>query len=299
MTQKRIQDFGSPVVASSLKALNSAFVTSAILAGNEFIVDSANRLRINPGTAVTNQGVIIIEDEAKFLTITNTSVPVDYTIFYFHEDADVSGGVAAILTLDTGILTESDVSGVILGYVRYPGGGIPLAVEHFVQPPVLKIGDFKPTVDNADWVIPIRNQGYLVTTTTGSTIDITDTWDVSGTSPEMYVKFRNNTVSSGGLILTFPFKVKENPYAILQMIIATDINVLVTASFIDTAGTVFALNTIAFTNEPTLTLKTVDIPRQSVQTSNSIVYVQVDISIAAAREFLLQAIGLNQYNLPT
>jgi hypothetical protein len=298
MSQKRIQDFGSPVVASSLKSLNQAFVTSAILNGNEFVVDGTDRLRINPGSAVTDEGVIIIEDEAKFLTITNTSVPVDYTVFYFHDDQDISGGVPAVLTLDTGLLTEADVSGVILGYVRYSGGAVPLATEHFIQPPLLKIGDFKPTVDNSDWLVPIRNQGYLVTTTTGSTIDITDTFDISGTSPEMFVKFRNNTGSTGGVILTFPFKVKERPYAILQTIIATDINVLMTASFVDTAGTVFALNTIPFTNETTLTLKTEDIPRQAVQTSNTIVYIQIDVSVAASREFLLQSIGLNQFNLP-
>ena len=298
MVQRRIQDFGSPVIASSLKSLNSAFVSSAILDGNNFVVDGTDRLRVNPGSAVTDGGVIIIEDEAKFLTITNTSVPVDYTIFYSHTDADISGGVSATLTLDTGLLTESVVAGGILGYVRYPGGAVPLATEHFIQPPILKIGDFKPTAENSDWLVPIKSQGFLTTSTSGSTIDVTDTWDISGTQPQMYVKFRNNTTSTGGVVVTFPFKVRERPFAILQFTIATDINVLVTPSFIDSAGTVSALVTTAFTNEPTLSLKTVDIPRAAVQTANTLVFVQIDISIAAAREFLLQSIGLNQFNLP-
>lgn len=298
MTQKRIQDFGSPVVASSLKSLNKSFVTSAILEGNEFVVDGTDRLRVNPGSSVTKQGVIIIEDETKFLTITNTSVPVDYTIFYSHTDADISGGIPAELTLDSGLLTEDVIDGVILGYVRYPGGAVPLATEHFIQPPVLKIGDVNPTAENSNWLVPVRNQGYMVTSTSGSTIDITDTFDISGSKPEMYVKFRNNTVSTGGVVLTFPFKVRERPFAILQFTISTEINVLITPSFIDSDGTALSLVTTSFTNEPTLTLKTVDIPRQAVQTPNTLVYIQIDASIAASREFLLQSIGLNQFNLP-
>lgn len=298
MTQKRIQDFGSPIVDSSLKSLNKSFVTSAILEGNEFVVDGTDRIRINPGSAVTKEGVIIIEDETKFLTITNTSVPVDYTVFYSHVDADISGGIPAELTLDSGLLSEDAVDGVILGYVRYPGGAVPLATEHFIQPPVLKIGDVNPTAENSDWLVPIKNNGYLITSTSGSTIDITDTWDISGSKPEMYVKFRNNTVSSGGLVLTFPFKVRERPFSILQLTLSTEINVLVTPSFIDSDGNVLSLVTSSFTNDPTLNLKTVDIPRQAIQTSNTLVYVQIDASIAASREFLLQSIGLNQFNLP-
>ena len=69
MSQKRIQDFGSPVVASSLKTMNQSYVTSAILNGYEFLVDAPDRLRINPGRAITNEGVIIIEDEARFLEV--------------------------------------------------------------------------------------------------------------------------------------------------------------------------------------------------------------------------------------
>jgi len=298
MTQKRIQNFGTSVVASSLKSLSKSFVVGEILEGNKFIVDGVNRVRVNPGSAVTHEGVIIIEDELKFITIPSTSVPVDYTIFYQHVDADISGGVPAVLTLDSGLLTKEVVEGVILGYVRYPGGAVPLAQEHFIQPPVLKIGDVDPTEDNERWVIPIRNHGYMVTTTSGSTIDITDTWDTSATIPEMYVTFRNNTALSGGVILTFPFKIRERPFAIAQMTIGTDINALVTPSFIDSAGTVFALVTSPFSSDPDLDLKTLDLPREAIQNANGLVFIQIDVSLVASREFKLQSIGLNQFNLP-
>ena len=127
MSQERIQDYGSPVTASSIKTLVNAITSyrSAILSGNEFIADAANRLRINPGISVTHEGIIIIETEPKLITINNTSLAVDYTVYYYHKDAEVSGGVAAVLTMDTGLL--SSVEGVILGYIRYPGGSVPLS----------------------------------------------------------------------------------------------------------------------------------------------------------------------------
>jgi len=298
MTQRRIQDFGSPIVASSLKNLSKAFVVGKILEGNTFIVDGTSRVRVNPGSAITGQGVIILEDEPKFIAVPNTSVAQDYTIFYSHIDADISGGVPAILTLDSGLLTEDVVDGVILGYVRYPGGAVPLAQEHFIQPPVLKIGDVNPTEDNELWVLPIRNHGYMVTTVSGGAINITDTWDISTTIPKMYVTFRNNTGLTGGITLTFPFKVRERRFSILQMTLGTDINALVTPSFIDSVGTVFALVTSPFSSSPALSLKTLDLPRESVQNPNGLVYIQIQASLVAAREFKLQSIGLNQFNLP-
>ena len=298
MTQSRIQDFGSPVVASSLKQLAISFGQAAILEGNDFVADAADRIRINPGKAITDQGVIIIENEAKTLDIVNTSVPVDYTIFYAHEDQDISGGLPATLTLDTGLLTPDVVSGVILGYVRYPGGAVPLSATHFIQAPPLKIGTVTPTDDNSPWLVPINSKDYLITTTSGASLDITNVYDTSGSKPEMFIRIRNNDTVNGQTVLTFPFKVGPLPFSILQIFIATDINALVTPSLVDSDGNVVALSTTPFSGEPTLQLKQVDIPRDAVQTANTLVYLQLDITLAASREVNIQALGLNPYNLP-
>lgn len=298
MSQKRIQDYGTPVVAKSFKLLTNAIMPAGILDGNEFVVDAVDRMRINPGTCITHQGVIIIEDETKFLTIQNTSIPADYTIFYSHEDADISGGAAAILTLDSGLLTSDVVEGCILGYVRYPGSGIPLDQSHFIQPAHLKIGNVIPTRENSyDWRLPVRSKDYMITATSGSTITITDRWDLSGTKPEMYLRLENTNLTNGSVTLTFPYKVGELPFGLLQMIIGTDINALLTPHFIDSAGTVFTLSS-PFSGQPTLSLKSVDIPRTTVQSANTVVYLQLEISLAASRVAKIQAVGLNPYSLP-
>lgn len=298
MTQRRIQDFGSPVVASSLKNLSASVVTSAVLSGNDFLVDAPDRMRVNPGSAVTHQGVVIIEDEPKFLNVVNTSSPADYTVYYDHTDANVSGGVPAVLTLASGLLTASAVTGVILGYVRYPGLGIPLAQSHFIQVLKTRLGDVRYSKENADWVIPIRNSGYVTANAVGGPIDITDVFDTGVSPPSMYVRLRNNTGSSASLSLVFPFKVGEVPYSLLQIVIGTDINALVTPSFVDSDGTVFVLTTAPFPNNPNLQLKTVDISRESIQIANRLVFLQLAMVIASNREVKIQAIGLNQYNLP-
>lgn len=307
MSQKRIQDYGSPVVAQSLKSLTDAITVAGILDGNEFIRDASDRVRINPGTCVTNQGVIIVENEAKILSISNTSNSADYTIYYLHTDVDISGGVAAELTLASGLLDSSVVSGCILGYIRYPGGGVPLDQSFFIQPAPLKIGTVIPTKENAPWLVPINSNGYHITYQSGGTINITNTWDlitpIGVTTPRniLYIKVRNNGVTNGTITLTFPYKVSEQPYALLQTILSTDINALVIPFFIDSDGEVTELVTTpigGFTGQSEFLLKSIPIPRTTIQISNTIVYLQLQISLASGKEARIQCLGLNTYNLP-
>lgn len=297
MTQRRIQDFGSPIVASSLKKMNAAYAPAGVLKGFEFLVDSPNRIRVAPGAAVTNQGVIIIENEAKFLSIVNSSTPADYTIYYEHADQDVTGGVSAALIFQSGLLTADVVSGVILGYVRYPGGAAPLSSAHFVQSAPLQLGSIKPKRTTAPWLVPVKSHGYMATGTSGGVITLTDTFDITGSKPEMYLKMRNNSLAVGSLTLTFPFKVMDFPYSILQMVISTDINASIVPSVIDSQGNTQIL-AAAFTGSPTLVLQTVAIPRTLIQTSNTLIYLQLQMSIAVNKEAKIQAVGLNTFNLP-
>ena len=302
MSQQRIQDYGSPVVAQSLKSLVDSITTPGILSGNEFVRDAASRMRINPGSCVTDQGVIIIEDEIKLLTINNTSNAVDYTVYYSHVDVDISGGEPAELTLETGLLTPDVVSGCILGYVRYPGGGIELQQSHLIQPPPLKLGVVTPTKENASWLVPIKSSSYMITYTSGATINITDTWTtytpIGGSARDiMYIKLKNNQIVTGTVTLTFPFKVSELPFSLLQMILSTDINALVTPYFIDSFGNITTLGT-GFTGQSEFLLKTESISQTTLQTPNTIVYLQLMVSLAVGKEARIQALGLNTYNLP-
>jgi hypothetical protein len=224
-------------------------------------------------------------------------VPADYTIYYSHEDQDITGGVPADLTLQSGILTASVISGSILGYVRYPGGGVALSTSHFIQEPVLTLGSVRSNKYQADWVIPISGTGYVTASMTG-TIDITNTYDVSGSRPEVYTKVRNNGVTTGSINLVFPFKVKEFAFSLLQMIVGTDTNATVLPVFLDTSGNTFLLSPSPIAGVTALTQYNFSIPRTTVQDSNTIVYLTLQMQMSAGREVRLQAIGLSDYNLP-
>jgi len=376
MSQKRIQDYGSPVVASSLKSLSGAITSQGVLYGFEFIKDASNRVRINPGACVTNQGVIIIESESKYITI-NLSSPADYTIYYSHADEDVSGGVIAVLTISAGLLTNDVISGCVLGYVRFPGGTT-LDQTNFIQPPNLKIGSVIPTTYSASWLIPIKGTGYCVTYTYGASINITDggistfmpsitiigdvtinsriVQNIADTSsllvgmivsdafaestagsfippnstimsidsihqitlsnaatntassinisvfavkPMLYLNLLNSSaLASGTSYLTFPFKVSDLPYALLEIIISTDIGAVVTPVFFDSGGIPFNLYPAGYQGQSSFLLKTVEIPRTAIQTPNTIVYLQLQIVLQATKSARVQALGLNTYNLP-
>lgn len=296
MGQSRIQDYGSPVVARSLKTLVKSLVRPTRLQGLDFIVDAPDRLRITPGNAVTDQGVIISETEAKVIPITNSSNPVDYTIYYAHVDADISGGVSADLTIDTGLLTAEVVDGVILGYIRYPGGAVPLSSVHFVQTPPLSIGTVAPSREEANWTIPTSTYGFLKTAASGQALTYTDVFDV--TPPNIYLKVRNNGLVSGTATLTFPFKVGAQPFSLFQIRLSTDINTTATPVLVDSAGTSFTLGSSPYTGAPTIAYQEARIPRDSMQTPNTLIYVQLLLSASAAREIKIQALGLNRFNAP-
>ena len=300
MTQQRIQDYGSPIVAQSLKYLTGSITSAGILNGNEFIANSSSVLRINPGACVTNQGVIIIETESKFISITTIG---DYTIYYSHTDVNISGGTTANLTKGSGLLTPATVSGCILGYVRYTGGA--LSPSMFIQAPPLQLGTVVPTNENANWIFPINGQGYVVpqALTSGGTINITSPWTtyipMGSTIPQpiLYANIQNTDIVTGSITMIFPFKVGADPFAILQIILSTDTNAFVTPMFIDSTGSSVILNT-GFTGQPNYLLQTVSIPRTTVQTPNTTVYLQLQISLVTGKGARLHCLGLSTYNSP-
>lgn len=295
--QRRIQDYGSPITASSLKNLSSSFSGPAILSGFEFTVEASARIRINPGTAITDQGVVITETEAKTLNVPTTAAS-DFTVYYYHVDQNVSGGASAVLTLASGVLHPPDISGVILGYIKYPGGGVPLDESFFVQPPARSLGVSVPTLNSGNWVVPINSNGYVVTSTSGASLNFTNSYEsiTAGTPSKLFLKIQNNQTSTGNATLLFPQKISETPFSLFEAIFSVDINASLLCSFIDSEGTAYQLGS-AFLGVPNFSLYRLAIPTAAVQLPSSIVYFQLQCTLAASRALRLQAIGASEYNL--
>ncbi len=298
MVQKRIKDFAAPANAEDLKDLTNALTTPGVMQGFRFQVDGPSRMRIEPGIAITHEGVVVIEDENLFEEIENTSNAVDYTIYYAHEDQNISGGVKAELTVAQGLFSSDDILGVILGYVKYPGGGTPLSQSHFIQAPTAQLSNYTPNRDNVPWTIPINNNGFLKTLETNATLTLNDVYETGPTS--VYLRVRNDNIppGNGQLELTFPFKVDDIPFSLVQFNMQIDNSVAVNVTLVDTSDQVRSLHIGQLQPQPNLFLHNLTIPREAILNPNKLCFLKFSFDVPITRTIKLQGVGLSSYNLP-
>jgi hypothetical protein len=298
MTQRRIKDYGTLAEASDLKQMLYALARSSVLQGLRFGVAGTSKMRVLPGTAVTHEGTMIIEDEPLEIDVPVTSNPQDYTVYYEHIDQDISGGEPAILRLGNGILNPNDIKGVVLGYVRYPGSAVPMSTAFFEQEPERNLKNYIPNRQNADWVIPLKGNGYLVTATSGSSLTITDFWDTVNNQYSLKLQNNVNSPSLATAIFTLPFKVGSTPFALFQAKMQVDLGATVEFKMIDSLGDLIDITAIPLDAQADFFLYSLSIPTQASQNPNDIIYLQMIVNISYTRMVKIQGIGLSQYNLP-
>lgn len=192
MTQHRYFDFGVPASASIFKEMLSGLTGKTVLSGGEIGVASVtppaqpDRITIQPvwlamdSPRLTEQGtkratVLLYEDEPKQLIVPTTSAAANYTITYRHTDADIFGGNAAVLALESGLLQNPNiVDGLVLGYVLYPGGGVGLTPSMIVAAPKARIEALTSVGDGLFLTPPFPGMVYRHT---GGPIPVFDTID--------------------------------------------------------------------------------------------------------------------------
>jgi hypothetical protein len=128
MSQKRFLDYGTTADASKTKVMHAQLFAPQVLRADApmFSAVVPDQLLINPHAVMFDSGVILVEDEVTIKTIATTFNSANYTVYYEHVDEDLIGGVAAILRVAAGLLRAVS-NGVVLGWVVYPGGSVPLA----------------------------------------------------------------------------------------------------------------------------------------------------------------------------
>ena len=140
MSQRRINIFGDLIDTADMPEMISNIMAPGRLIGNNFIVAASDYMNITPGSCLLPDGVLVIENETKSLVIPNSSLATDYTVIYQLEDTRTLGGSPAILRLLSGVKRQQDfIDGTILGWIRYPGGSIPISPSFFIQPSPLRI----------------------------------------------------------------------------------------------------------------------------------------------------------------
>lgn len=296
MVQRRIQDYGTLAEAVDIKTIIYGLARSSVLQGFRFGVAGVDKLRIFSGNAVTDKGVMIIEDEIQELNIPISASAQDYTVLYNHIDEDISGGTPADITLSNGILASNDIHGVILGYIKYPGGAVPLSTGFFLQEPEIILRNFIPNRSNSDWLIPMKGNGYIQTNSSGSAFTFSDVFDTSG----FYLRMQNN-ISGPTLAtatLTFPFKVNDIPYSLFQARMQVDIGASIEFKLLDSSGNLVDITVAPVNSSQDFTLYSYTVAKEAIQTPNTLVYLQMYLNVSTTKQVKLQGVGISPYNLP-
>lgn len=148
MAQDRKNIFGALIETEDMPRALSALSAPGRLEGMDFSVSAADLLQVSAGSCILPDGVVILEDEDREILVNNSSFAADYTVIYQLEDVRVLGGSPAQLRLLAGIHQQDDFTdSTVLGWIKYPGGSIPLSESHFIQPASIRLGNVLGKLD--------------------------------------------------------------------------------------------------------------------------------------------------------
>lgn len=250
MAQQRFINFGDTVLADRINEISTAIVESGVLSGAEFSVFDAETLAVGP-SSVMLPTLLMEESVATNVPIPLTSGAQDYTVVYEHLNQNVQGGVAAQLLLLKGIFDFGDLENtVILGWVKYPGGSIPLDDEFFIEAPKLQISN--PTTFPSDIMLPpyldkihVQDESPIP----GSIVQ-TDVYDE--VNFKAFLELENTSASIQTIQHLFPFVVITSPPDRLVAEVSAELGASVTIELIAEDGTVFSATNNVFSNTSNL-----------------------------------------------
>jgi hypothetical protein len=140
--------------------------------------DATNNIVIAAGYGALHDGYVWKEDGDNLVDFSAYILPgaADYTICAVHVDRQILGGATVTYEVRAGI-AFTILDGVVLGWVRYPGGAIPLATAHLQKAPNLLLSSYGPDIVTSvaeTRYAPFNNAGGCYTTP-GFSADITVT----------------------------------------------------------------------------------------------------------------------------
>lgn len=135
--EKRYHDFGRYVRAEDQNNVQNFMFQGGVLKGMSLSVSSDGLfIEIGPGEVITQNGVIVSNNQTRELEFTRTGDAKVYTLALVHTYSDVQGGRETTIELremtsgglpifgDSAIDSDGNVEGVVLGWMNYPGGSV-------------------------------------------------------------------------------------------------------------------------------------------------------------------------------
>jgi len=150
MSETRYHDFGRFIQAEAQNSLQTRLFETGVLEGNVLSVSvDHSRIQIGSGSVITTDGVVIVNSATRTILLTPQGSATIFTVAQYHTfdvQAGGRGSTYELIELDDGfgnpIFGESgDLPnpGVVLGWIRYPGGSIDFESYMLHEAPKMRI----------------------------------------------------------------------------------------------------------------------------------------------------------------
>ena len=144
MAQTRIFNYGDTVTQAKVATAFAALLPALVYDGYTLSVATASSVGVASGILLLPNGILVQESTSFSIPLTFAGGAEDFTLVCTHVNTDIIGGVGATYSAVSGFLTTYADS-TILGWVHYPGGGIPLTLDMIVPAPRGSFDDFTAT----------------------------------------------------------------------------------------------------------------------------------------------------------
>lgn len=306
MSQRVIITLGDPVEAGAMQDIIKSLSDPGILRGFELTSPARNIVSLTPGSAVTDSGVLIIDDEytspeypTSEQVFNLTTAPANYTVYYSYIPTTSFGGNPARLMIQSGILDPKEFkNGVIVGWIKYPGNSIPLDNSMFISGPRFRLtqpieqqkGEYQIAFYG-----PFSNKWSLISAT-GPALTIQDSWSPVYLSP--VTKAINLGVSLARSKFAIPFKVPSGGVGRVAIEVQSDSGTNVTLQLQDKSGNLINPVEMNFFTNTDMDTHVLTIPYAAGLTPNSQAFIVLSFDIQPTYSAVLKSLLISSYVEP-
>ena len=176
---------GDPVDAATMQEILTSLADPGILNGFQLTTTSSNTIAVQPGAALLDSGVLLVEDEVVTLPFQPTITPSTYTVYYSYIPSSTYGGNPAVLNISSGLIpAQGFTNGVVLGWIQYPGSSAALnAATMFLSAPRFRLSQPQAKMQNEFQTLysPIASRWSQVITQ--GTLTVSESYDPTYLAP--------------------------------------------------------------------------------------------------------------------
>jgi len=306
MAQNRFINFGDTVLARRINEISTAIVSKGVLEGGSFSVGlTSNTLRVGPNKAMLDE-LLLVENGNTDLMLgfgTPPTLPqdsTDWTIVYEHINQNVQGGVPATMLALEGLFGFEDLENTtVLGWVRYPGGGVPLNPTMFVEAPKLQLSN--PTEFSSNVKVPPFVPNIYIQSESPSVgaISASDEYDV--VNLKAFMELENTAAAINTIQHYVPFVAGVRAPNRILLEASVDLGASVKAALVSEDGTVFPAENDTITNTSNvfvsreMTIVNVDVTKFQ---QNRPYFVSITTQLNPGKRAFLSIVGTSSNFLP-